>query len=99
MNVCTVVGLDGASDDSEISRSVQRDLWMALKSRRDALEAEIKTKLVKLKELCLKEAVSRFILILDLFHLGNMFISFLLTRSLMTFIHGSFIRIVCTFLS
>lgn len=52
------MGQDGGSEESELSRSVQRDLWLALKARKDALESELKAKLEKLKELCLKEAVS-----------------------------------------
>ena len=57
---CTV-GQDCGSDESEMSRSIQRDLWAALKARKDSIETELKLKLEKLKELCLKEAVSRIL--------------------------------------
>jgi hypothetical protein len=52
------VGQDCGCEESELSRNVQRDLWSALKARKDTLESELKAKLEKLKELCLKEAVS-----------------------------------------
>ena len=47
-----------SGDGSESSKSLQQDVWLALKARKDSLEAQLKHKLDKLKELCLKEAVS-----------------------------------------
>jgi len=54
--VVTVLELSG--EGSESSKNLQQDVWLALKARKESLEAQLKHKLEKLKELCLKEAVS-----------------------------------------
>ena len=45
-------------DGTGSSKNLQQDVWLALKARKESLEAQLKHKLEKLKELCLKEAVS-----------------------------------------
>ena len=40
------------------SKNLQADVWLALKARKESLEAQLKNKMDKLKELCIKEAVS-----------------------------------------
>jgi len=47
-----------SGDSTGSSRSLQQDVWVALKARKESLEAQLKHKLDKLKELCIKEAVS-----------------------------------------
>jgi len=47
------------------SKSLQHDVWLALKARKESLEAELKNKLESLKELCVKEAVSNDLFILN----------------------------------
>jgi Cytohesin Ubiquitin Protein Inducing Domain len=78
--VSCVVGVDCGSDDSEVSRSVHRDLWTALKTRKEAIEAELNAKIAKLKELCLKEAVCTSIDLFDIFscHVRSAIMSYLM---------------------
>jgi hypothetical protein len=47
---------DSVGDDSDSARAAQHDLWLALKARKEHLEIDLKNKLEKLKELCIKEA-------------------------------------------
>ena len=53
-----------SGDVSESSKNLQQDVWLALKARKESLEAQLKHKLDKLKDLCLKEAVSTAILVI-----------------------------------
>jgi len=55
---CGTVVQELSGDVSESSKNLQQDVWLALKARKESLEAQLKHKLDKLKELCLKEAVS-----------------------------------------
>ena len=56
--VVTVRELSGDGTESSSSKNLQQDVWLALKARKESLEAQLKQKMDKLKELCLKEAVS-----------------------------------------
>ena len=47
-----------SGDSTGSSKNLQQDVWLALKARKESLESQLKHKLEKLKELCLKEAVS-----------------------------------------
>jgi len=47
-----------SGDMSESSKNLQQDVWLALKARKESLETQLKQKLDKLKDLCIKEAVS-----------------------------------------
>ena len=45
-------------DDVEASRAAHRDMFAALKARRDLLEESVRKKTEELKALCIKEGVS-----------------------------------------
>jgi len=47
-----------SGDVTGSSKNLQQDVWLALKARKESLEAQLKNKMDKLKELCVKEAVS-----------------------------------------
>jgi len=49
---------DASEDGSDSGRNVQHEVWTALKARKESLEAQLRRKLDKLKDLCVKEAVS-----------------------------------------
>lgn len=46
------------AEDIEQSRVAKHDMYVALKARRDALEAALKKKVEELKLVCIAEAVS-----------------------------------------
>ena len=58
LHCCGAAVRELSGDMSESSRNLQQDVWLALKARKESLEAQLKHKTDKLKELCLKEAVS-----------------------------------------
>jgi len=51
--VVTVRELSGDGTESSSSKNLQQDVWLALKARKESLEAQLKQKMDKLKELCL----------------------------------------------
>ena len=48
-------------EDVEEIRAAQKEMYQALKARKEALEAQLKKKTDELKLLCLKEAVSEIL--------------------------------------
>ena len=54
-----------SGDISESSKNLQQDVWLALKARKESLEAKLKHKIDKLKDLCVKEAVSSTVPAMD----------------------------------
>ena len=55
------------TDDIESSRAAHRDMFAALKARRDLLEEAVRKKTEELKAICIKEGVSLGYIIVEMF--------------------------------